>query len=769
MVRYGWYATEQEESRAIVAQLKVALSSGQRPGGERSSCAVLSRTRAQLETIAEHLRAEGIVYELVGLSGLLNTPEVAEVLSYLRVIADPGRSDALIRILAGARYRIGPKDLMRLQRSAQDLEGQRSRLAVSDLAGDDAEDRYESTELEMDERSSLVEALEQIRDDAAQVERMGLSTEGHRRLLLAKEQIRRLRQWGSLDLGTLIQRIISDTGLDVEVAARPWEEQHHATRQLDALVDQAESYAATEAVSDLRGFLDWLDAAREKERGLEQADIEPAEGAVQLLTVHASKGLEWDVVVVAGLREEKFPTKQADRWTGSNGMIPAPLRGDRHSIPQWNSDQGELRAWACAAGFGSWKAFTEENGSYEVDCKEFSREEERRLAYVAVTRAKKLLICTGACFYGASRGQRPSEFLEDIRQTAVTFGDASAALEWAEVEDMKANPVGGDLYGATWPYDPLAPLPVGRYRKQLPPEGAGPLPETITVEDPVSEPGRREALSRAAALVREAWENLSGGKEAVHETPWEQEAAWVVDRAHAQQRGTGHPPFPSHISVSGVVGLARDAGRMAEQSRRPVPVRPSQAARRGTVMHEWIEEFYETRARFPDLEEPHRGDEELDDVFDLKSVKQQFIHTEWAERQLFAAEIPVETSIDGLVVRGRIDAVFGRAEDGRDLTEADAQRWELASAEEREAEMRRCAWHLVDWKTGAVPTGKNLKEKQLQLAVYRLAFHRLYGVPLDQIEASFFYVEHGETVPGENLPDASALVEYIRSAREHFR
>jgi len=207
---------------------------------------------------------------------------------------------------------------------------------------------------------------------------------------------------------------------------------------------------------------------------------------------------------------------------------------------------------------------------------------------------------------------------------------------------------------------------------------------------------------------------------------------------------------------------------MAEFARRPVPVKPSQAARRGTVMHEWIEEFYETRSRLPGIEEPNRGDEDLDDAFDLATVKARFIETQWAQRQLYAAEIPVETSLDGVVIRGRIDAIFGKDDAGEDLTAEDFDRWELKSAEERNAQMRRCTWDLVDWKTGMVPTGKDLREKQIQLAVYRLAFHRLYGVPLEQIDASFFYVEHGQTVLGTDLPEEDALEEYLRGARQHF-
>ena len=101
-VRYGWFATEQEEAQAVAGQIAAAMASSQ----EEQTYAVLARTRAQLETAAAALRREGIPYEFLGLAGLLSTPEVAEVLAYLRVVADPKRSDALLRILGGARYRI---------------------------------------------------------------------------------------------------------------------------------------------------------------------------------------------------------------------------------------------------------------------------------------------------------------------------------------------------------------------------------------------------------------------------------------------------------------------------------------------------------------------------------------------------------------------------------------------------------------------------------------------------------------------------------------
>ena len=74
--------------------------------------AVLCRRRAQFSRLQSVFEARGIPYEIVGLGGLLGTPEIVDLVATLRVIADPGRSDALMRLLTGARWRIGPADLM---------------------------------------------------------------------------------------------------------------------------------------------------------------------------------------------------------------------------------------------------------------------------------------------------------------------------------------------------------------------------------------------------------------------------------------------------------------------------------------------------------------------------------------------------------------------------------------------------------------------------------------------------------------------------------
>ena len=83
--------------------------------------AVLVRKRMQIERIVDALRAAGLPVEVVGVGGLLTTPRWPTCVATLRVLADPTRGDALMRLLTGARWRIGPRDLDALGRWARRL------------------------------------------------------------------------------------------------------------------------------------------------------------------------------------------------------------------------------------------------------------------------------------------------------------------------------------------------------------------------------------------------------------------------------------------------------------------------------------------------------------------------------------------------------------------------------------------------------------------------------------------------------------------------
>ncbi|BAS17115.1 ATP-dependent DNA helicase PcrA [Arthrobacter sp. Hiyo8] len=293
--------------------------------------AVLCRRRAQMECLRREFEVQGIPYEIVGLGGLLDTPEVVDLVAALRVLADPGRSDALMRLLAGARWRIGTADLMAFRDWSQFLARRRSHGGSGDGGtADDASNADESpmetvVESDITDAASLVEALDFLpRPGWTSGHGRSLSPAALDRLGRLSAELRNLRGFIGDDLSTLIGEVERAMLLDIEVAAKPGTSIHQARRNLDAFHDAAAGFLQTSQRVDLLAFLGWLEAAASEEGGLDMADAEVNHEAVQLLTVHASKGLEWDVVFVPGLNAGAFPSNRDSRWSSGTAALPWP-------------------------------------------------------------------------------------------------------------------------------------------------------------------------------------------------------------------------------------------------------------------------------------------------------------------------------------------------------------------------------------------------------------------------------------------------------------
>src|SRR5574342_625848 len=283
--------------------------------GGRPTTAVLVRARSQIPALERALRERGLPVEVVGLGGLLDNPEVRDVVATLWVLADPAAGAALLRLLTGARWRIGPRDVVALYRRARAiardrLNGDRGgSVEEPDLGGERLDDAV------------LYEALDEPGSPSL------YTAEGYRRLRLLRDELRALR--GRLDqsLPDLVADVAATIGLDVEVAVRGTGSAGLARAHLDAIGDVAARFAEETEAGTLSAFLAYLAAAEEEERGLTPGEVEVVDGAVQVLTVHAAKGLEGDVVAVAGLCADAFPakSKSSDHLLKGMGALPFPL------------------------------------------------------------------------------------------------------------------------------------------------------------------------------------------------------------------------------------------------------------------------------------------------------------------------------------------------------------------------------------------------------------------------------------------------------------
>lgn len=742
-VLMGRFGTDEDEASALAADVlkfrRTDFDAGTAEGSDPPAMAVLCRRRAQMECIRREFELRGIPYEIVGLGGLLDTPEIVDLVATLRVLADPGRSDSLMRLLAGARWRIGPADLMAFRDWSSFLARRRGRPgtpgASEGAGGDDTDTGSDADDAviegDLTDAASLVEALDWLpRPDWTSAHGRQLSPAARERLQRLSAELRQLRSFMGDDLSTLLGEVERAMLLDIEVAARPGISIHQARRNLDAFQDAAAGFLHTSQRVDVLAFLAWLEAAAAEENGLDAAAPEVNHEAVQLLTVHASKGLEWDVVFVPGLNAGAFPSSRDSRWSSGSAALPWPLRGDRADLPQWDLDQPDQKGWLDAEK--DFKAAVQVHGEAE----------ERRLAYVAYTRAKHVLWVSSAAWVGSRAGLAGmSPFLAEL-ETLNSSGAAEIHPRSVAEESLpEESPLTSELELALWPYDPLE----------------GPVHPRTGVRLRLL-PGRRAAMAAAAGRVLERLERPDAGllpapagsvrssSDPAGSVPgarqlrgqaggWAQEAATLLDRR--SRRASGQDVhLPGHISASTLVDLDDDPASVVARLRRPVPREPGMSARKGTAFHAWVEEYFGT-AGMLDLGEAAGSDDHIDEAYGLDAMVETFRRSEWAHRAPAHVEVPVETRIGDVVVRGRIDAVF-RDADGR--------------------------WDLVDWKTGRRPAAGQLKTRAVQLAVYRLAWSRLKGVPLEDVRAAFYYVADDAVVRPHDLGSAERLEEIVAAA-----
>jgi DNA helicase-2/ATP-dependent DNA helicase PcrA len=653
----------------------------------RPTVAVLARARKQLPGIAAALRERGLPVEVVGLGGLLEVPEVSDVVATLTVLVDPTAGDALGRLITGARWRVGPRDLAALEA--------RARALVHSRRPAKPEDGAQPTVEEPVERGSIVEALDDLGGPDA------YSAEGYRRLRRLGAELGHLRGRLSESLPDLVDEVARTLGLETELASAPGVSPAAARAHLDALHAVAAEFTELAELPSLPAFLGYLRDAEERERGLEPGEVAVNPEAVQLLTGHSAKGLEWDVVAVPGLTQDQFPSKSdtSDSWIRDPGAVPADLRlTDREELP---------RLRLPVPGSGDQAVVKQALEDYVQEWKDFGLGEEIRLGYVAVTRARHLLICSGSWWRDGVKPCGPSSLLHTAKEACAA--GAGEVVHWAEAPaDGATNPALEEWPVGVWPADPLTS-------------------------------GRRRALTAAADLVTAAAPHpldpdqlLDGADPEVAQ--WVRDADLLLRERARQASPTVDVQLPSHLSVSALVTLRRNPAELARRLRRPMPAAPAPQARRGTAFHAWLEERFGA-AKLVDLDElPGSGDELAAPDGALAELQEAFLASEWADRQPVEVEVPFETPLGPLTLRGRIDAVFQREDGG---------------------------FEVIDWKTGPPPSGAELTAAGVQLAAYRLGWSRLTGVPVEQVSAGFHHVAAALTVRPVDLLDEAGLLALV--------
>ncbi|MEV6586826.1 ATP-dependent DNA helicase [Streptomyces acidicola] len=789
--------THAEEIDWIADSIAHLVRTGKEPG----EIAVLCRTATDFAEVQGALVARDIPVEVVGLSGLLHLPEVADLVAVCEVLQDPGANASLVRLLTGPRWRIGARDLA--------LLGRRARLLVphARVGADDDPDRRLAAAVEgVDpaEVISLADALDTFLELPFEAEReddgLPFSPDARVRFARLAAELRDLRRSLADPLMDVLHRVLAVTGLEVELSASPHALAARRRETLSNFLDIAASFAANDAEATLLAFLGFLRTAAQYEKGLDNA-LPGGENTVKVLTAHKSKGLEWDVVVVPGLVTGTFPSDRGrEKWTAQSKVLPHELRGDADTLP-------DIEAWDSRG----MKAFHEA-------MKDHQHTEELRLGYVTFTRPRSLLLGSGH-WWGPSqkRPRGPSDFLlalyehcaagygeieawadapeEDEENPALheaaadhawplPLDDAALALRRAAAETVLAHLERGVSQEDTHPaatHDPSAyddpdwpPPPEDeaalygdgdfpdepRYGDDgfpaEPPYGEDDLPDDFPEGDPgdVHDDNPDDDLDDDSD-----WDSWPKARPAIpHQAP--------------SPEALPHPADPAPLTPEEnrtIASWDRDLDALTGELLRarqgvtdvalPASLTASQLLRLAADPDGFAQELARpmprppqpaarrgtrfhawVEARFEELRLPMLEPE------DLPGSEAEIAD----ERDLEALKDAFESTPYAHRTPYRIEAPFqltiaGRVVRGR----IDAV---YKKGDGTGAEGDGTTYEIVDWKTSRTRTAD-----PLQLALYRLAWAEQQGVPLESVGAAFLYVRTGEVVRPDALPDRAAL------------
>jgi DNA helicase-2/ATP-dependent DNA helicase PcrA len=636
------------------------------------TAAILFRRRSDMDRFAAALGAEEVPYHVLGIGGLLSTPEIVDLVSALTVIHDPTAGSELIRLLSGARWSIGPRDLYELASLSRWLLSRS--VAQHELSAEVRQRMRDS--VAVDDSASIVDALDFVGEaPASHSQLQGFSDEGVSRLKDAAKQLAFFRSRVGLELGDLVRLLEQELLLDIEVvASRP---QAQGMANLYAFHDELAGFLASDDQANLGSFLSWLRRAAQQDMMGPRSDDTEA-GTVQLLTIHASKGLEWDLVALPRLVAGEVPAapREGKGWVGF-GKLPFAFRGDAAELPElgWQSAKYQSE-------------FDASLKSFKASLADRHQAEERRLGYVAVTRARDNLLLSGSFWSSRSKPQAPSVFLQELEERGLI-----PELPTDPVNDE--NPTLNDVVDPLWPFDPLG--------------------------------NRRTSIETAAQLVRAADPGGDG--------LWSHEIDLLVAERDRVASDAQRTPLPQRIPASRFKDYIADPEAVALSLRRPMPEKPYRATRLGTQFHEWVEARFGATASAEILDalplEIDGADTDGDaDAEQFAQLQATFERSEWATRKPIDVEIEIHVPFDDRVVVCKIDAVY-----------SDGDRYEI-----------------VDWKTGRAPRDTaDLEAKQLQLALYRLAYAQWKGIAPEKIDAAFYFVADDIVIRPAHISSESEL------------
>ena len=686
-VSVGLFDTIDHEIEFVAHSVKDAHEQAERARlrGDHETIAVLCTTGADIRRVDRALQQLGVPTHVSGAAALLADPAVADVRALLEVVHEPTANPAMVRLLTGARWRVGARDLAALGSRARQIAGGGGRVDAATV--DEALDAAVAGSDPVD-----VVSLSDAVADPGDARRYSAQA------LLAFHEtssiIDALRGTAGESVVDVIARAIHHLGVDVE--ARINDPSGGSSAALTDFLALAADMTQAEGRLGLGGFLVRL-------RDAERFDVvvsqnRPArEGAVQLMTVFAAKGLEFSSVYLPFVSEGTFPGgRSRGRWTTGASIVPWPLRDDAtedlQAFPDRSSD-----------------SINKQHERYKETLQRLNDLDHERLVYVGVTRAERAVTVTGHWWgLGQETVRGPHRFLTQVQQ-AVLEGDLDRCrvITWADPPgEGETNPAAASSR-SVWP-------------------------------QPV-DPDRRTALLEAAEAVRtsrgtgtQLAASFAQGDSTLPNDVWDRrisqwhEAYAALVEQHQAESGERIVRLGPHVGATTFLRALKAPDELALDVLRPMPRQPSRAASRGVAWHAWVESVFGQQSFWEVDDLPGAADSDIASDAALEELKAAFVRSRFASMQPVAIEQPFALVLGGRVINGRMDAVF-ESETG---------------------------FEVVDWKTGGTAS-----IDPRQLAIYRLAWAHIAHVSWRDVDSAFFMVARGEEIRPDTDAEVEALLD----------
>ncbi|HEY6634316.1 MAG TPA: ATP-dependent DNA helicase, partial [Acidimicrobiia bacterium] len=609
-------------------------------GTQWRDMAVLFRKNKDFAIVVDVLGRHDIPLEVANVGGLLSVPEISLLRAWLTILQYPEDSAALAQILLGSTYRVGMADLAALTRW----------LARSAPEDPDAEDPHPLT---------LIEAIE----SADEVPELG--DEARRRLHRFHDVYRELLvETQGLSLAETCRLILDRTRAWQDIESLPANPRLTARLNIYRFLDLADDWSPLTGRPSVAAFLEYLEAMEEEPaEELDSARLS-GEDAVTLVTVHRAKGLEWENVAIPAVVREGFPAR--------SGGFPDPVRFAYH-LPV------ELRLDTTVADL------PDDEAGRNAYFRQRHVAQEWRVAYVAVTRAKRRLFVSGAYWYGLPEPRKtaaePSELFELIEahpsSTSAGHHEAGPRPAILRSPDRGADP--DPIFESGWQSG--LSMAIG---------------DPVSIEELAGEHGVSEEYSR---LVSD----------------WQQRLFALDDMVPLESETPS-----AAVSVTGLVTYAQCPQRYYWSDVDPLPRRPNPAAVTGSEIHRRIELHQRGHIPFDDLEP---------ELYDVVAPEQGgavggdgraagfevYRQSRFADRDATLVEAPFTLALaNGYRIRGRIDAIY-----------SDGDRWEI-----------------VDFKSGR-PQEDPARIVQLQAYAVAASDVGLGPPPPTSIDVTFAYLGGG--------------------------